>query len=241
MTAFEQFNVIPPNTISPALAPERCTLNHDDFSAEAFQVLNGVADYVATELPQRLDEFLGRWHPSGFMIFQLGTHPELGMLRLHVWPEAQRQVGEKGDTIHDHAWHIASVALRGTYRDTIFDASPQDATTERERKERGLLAKFEAQYAPGAPQALIDSGERVLAEPVAHREIPEGETHTIEPDVFHQPTIAYENSAVTLVLSSFRVHNGGPFVLFDGPPNTIQEDRQYVTDDDLEITRGLLG
>lgn len=113
MTAFEQFNIAPPNTISPALVSEWCRLNHDDFSEEAFHVLNGVADYVVTELPQRLDDFLGTWHPSGFMIYQLGTHPELGMLRLHVWPEGERVVGEKGDTIHDHAWYIASVALRG--------------------------------------------------------------------------------------------------------------------------------
>lgn len=240
MTAFEQFNVVPPNTISPALAPERCTLNHDDFSAEAFRVLSGVADYVTTELPQRLDEFLGRWHPSGFMIYQLGTHPELGMLRLHAWPETKREVGDIGDTIHDHAWHIASVALRGTYRDTIFDVLPQDESTEQERIESGLLAKLEAQYIPCAPQVLVDTGERVLASPVRHREIAEGETHTIWPDVFHQPTIPYGSSAATLVMSSFRVHDGGPFVLFNGPPEVIRGTRQGLSSDDLEATRDIL-
>lgn len=126
------------------------------------------------------------------------------------------------------------------YSDIIFDVTYQDASSEEDRKEKGLLTKFEVDYTPGAPQALVDSGETVLVSPSQMRQIPEGSTHTIDTGVFHQPTIPEGFSAATLVLSSFRVHEGGPFVLLDGPPDTIKETRKSVSSDDKKLVHFLL-
>lgn len=240
MSSLEQFGILPSNTTSPALSGERCVLDNDAYSEEALAILGKVSDFVITEAASSLDTYVSRWHPSGFMVYQLGISPGLGMLRLHVWPNTERKGSEKGDTIHDHAWHVASLVLRGSYIDTIFDVDVEGSLSEYDRKARGLLRLFDASYNADASQELKTDGTCVRVTPSHERTIIETETHTIEPGIFHQPTIAREVSVATLVLNSFRVHENGPFVLIDGPPDPIPEVRNPLSEENINTTRQLL-
>lgn len=42
----------------------------------------------------------------GFQIYDLAIYPELGFLRLHVWPANLRRATQKKDIIHSHPRHI---------------------------------------------------------------------------------------------------------------------------------------
>ncbi len=240
MASLEQFGIIPSSTTSPALLEERYRFGHDVYTEQAFEVLHRVSDFTATEVPYTLDTFISRWHPSGFMIYQLGTVPGLGMLRLHVWPDTERKQEQKGDTIHDHAWHVVSLVLKGVYTDALFEVDKEDSISEEDRKIKGLLRLFEASYKPDTSQELSTGGTCVRAIPSAERIVHEGEVHAIEPSVFHQPTIATAEATVTLVLNSFRTHDYGPYVLIDGPAVPIPEIRQSLTEDDLAVTKQIL-
>ncbi len=240
MASLEQFGIARSHTTSPALADDRYELGHDAYTEKAFGILHSVSDFVATELPNNLNSFLSAWHPSGFMVYQLGTAEGLGMLRLHVWPDTDRKGSEKGDTIHDHAWHVASLVLKGTYQDTVFDVAQEAAASEHDRKHKGLLRLFDASYKPDASQELTTNGTCVRATPITERTILKGEEHSINPSVFHQPNISSDRSVVTLVLNSFRAYNSGPYVLIDGPSDPIPEVRQPLSDDDIYIASQLL-
>lgn len=240
MSSLEQFGIKPSHTTSPALAEERCGLGHAAYTERALRILQHASDFVVTELPGDLESFRSRWHPSGFMVYQLGTVVGLGMVRLHVWPNSERMISEKGDSVHDHAWHVASLVLRGSYSDTIYDLRREEVPSEEERIARGLLRVFDASYNPDASQVLTTDGTCVRILPVAQRIVRNQETHTIEPDVFHQPTLTSDQSVATLVLNSFRVHNNGPYVLIDGPPDAIPEVRQPLSEDDIAVTKQIL-
>ncbi len=239
MATLEQFGIVASNTVSPALSSERCALEHDAYAEQALEILGRVSDFVSTDLPSTLGSYTSKWHPSGFMVYQLGVSPGMGMLRLHVWPDSERKASEKGDTIHDHAWHVASLVLRGNYTDTIFDIEKEQGVSEEQRRSRGLLRLFDASYNPDASQELTTDGTCVRAKPLLKRIIKEAETHTIQPDIFHQPTISRSQAVATLVLNSFRVHEHGPFVLIDGPSEPIPEVRQSLSEEDLSITKQL--
>jgi hypothetical protein len=141
------------------------------------------------------------WHPSGFMIFTLGKHPELGFLRLHVWPDLLRQAAPKGDKIHDHSWPIASLAVAGTYIDEIYDISDTTHVPVDKDAPDGLLRLYTAPYRPNGSQILHTDGRCVQAVPIERRTVPHSEFHTIEPGVFHRPEISVGDFAATLVLA----------------------------------------
>jgi hypothetical protein len=211
-------------------------MDHDEFASLALDALMRIKDDLLPNLTAGLHDYFGRWHPSGFLIYQLGIIPDLGMLRLHAWPAFVRKSLDKGDTIHDHAWHIASVVLKGCYSDTIFQIDHEPDDTERPN----LLTLFDTNYIKTGSQILQPKEGNVVATPIQKRSIPEGSVHTIKPGVFHQPTIDRASSTVTLVLASFRALEQGPHVVFEQNTSSLQESREVPTFDDTESVKSLL-
>lgn len=62
-----------------------------------------------------------KWHPTGFVVFHLGTVEGGWRLRLHVWPAGKRQLLAGHPHIHNHTWTLASYVLYGTYVDTVYE------------------------------------------------------------------------------------------------------------------------
>lgn len=241
MTPLEQFGIIEPKTSSPALLAETCELDHQNYIERTSELLPKLGEVVIDSVVPNLDNFSGAWHPSGFVVFQLGIHPSFGQLRLHVWPDHLRKIGDIGDTIHDHSWHVSSLILKGTYSDDILDLEPVLVGSEEERRQQGLLHVFEALYsAEDKSIVLATSGECVRITHKQERHVPEGNMHAIEPRIFHQPTIPKTTGAATLVLNSFRAVENGPYVLMDSP-NELQppRSRQPATQQDVDFIKRL--
>ncbi len=177
MTPLEQFGIIEPETSSPALHTETCELGHQEYIERTAELLPKLGEVVMDTVVPRLENFSGAWHPSGFVVFQLGIHPNFGQLRLHAWPNHLRKLGDIGDTIHDHSWHISSLVLNGTYSDNIIELEPVNVNSEEDRRQQDLLRVFEAQYSEDKSIVLATNGDCVRIAHMQERDISEGNTH----------------------------------------------------------------
>jgi len=237
MKSLEQFAILSDSNSSSARATERCHLD-DAYRDRAINVLGDLSEVVTSSIVPNLENYQSRWHPSGFMVFALGKH-ELGFLRLHVWPDFPRQAAPKGDTIHDHAWFIASLAL-ATYRDAMYEVSASTIVPTEEVIPTDLLRVYSALYHPDGSQTVRTDGSCVKATVAKRRVVPAGASHTIEPGIFHRPEIPDEDFAATLVLSSFRTKPDGPYFLANDDVGTSYNVRPNATLEQINSVKAAL-
>lgn len=234
-----------------------CQVSGEEFFEKANDLLakldvRVVEDYV----PNLVNEY-GRWHPSGFMVYPVGIHRELGALRFHIWPKDLRQKELKGlgqlasegicdGDIHNHAWHIASKVVGGIYSDNFYKVEAQNLSTEvvddRLISSSGLWHVFRVRYrSPANPEALVASGSVVSAEVESSRSMARGEFHTIEAGPFHAPTIQDDRLCATLVFNSHRVIDAGPDILVRGSSKPIVGNRLDVSIEEAVLAVEQLG
>src|SRR2546428_843658 len=96
MISLARWGVVPTGTSTLLHGEEVRAVAKDVFFSRACERLWELRDVVMTRVARSLDECFGTWHPSGFMAYPLGEHPEIGSLRLHVWPEGLRRRVTKG-------------------------------------------------------------------------------------------------------------------------------------------------
>lgn len=246
MRALEQYGIQPP-AASASLQQNGNYLPVSDFFEQAHDLLQPVSNVVQTDIIPSLEEHSGRWHPSGYMVYSLGTHQDLGSLRLHIWPQGMRH-SETRDVpglprdVHDHVLHIASVAVGGVYEDDIFKVERvgRDLTDEQVVRE-GLLRVFTFPDDDPSTGTLITDGRFVRATPVEHRVVPKGDTHSIEAGTFHAPAIPEDALAATLSFSSNRVNLVGPHILAGGSAEPIPGRRKRIVtpEDAVAVKRQL--
>lgn len=234
MSSLNKFNIQPP-TASASLQQSNNYLPARDFFNQAHELLEPLSEVVQTEIIPSLEEHPGRWHPSGYTVHSLGTHPDLGSLRLHVWPRDLRR-SDTRDTppdlprdVHDHVLHIASRAIAGVFEDDIFKVERvgRDFTDE-EVALQGLHRVYTFPDDDPSTGTLVTDGRVVRATPIAHRVVPKGSTHEIEAGVFHAPAIPEDTLAATLSFSSNRVNLVGPHILAGGSSGPIPGKRKRL-------------
>jgi hypothetical protein len=218
----------------------RKPISRDEFFAASERLLPDLADAVHDSTIRDLDSTYGRWHPSGFMVFPLGTHPELGTLRLHIWPTGKRQRQIKGrgylgsglydGDIHNHMWHIKSMTL-ASYQDRFFKTERRNspASDAGLYEEPDVFRVYRVAYESDQPETLSTDGSCVQAASILDRSLRAGEMHEIEVGQYHAPVLPDDEFGATLVISSFRVDTAGPDVLIGGTARPIVGNRVDVT------------
>jgi hypothetical protein len=228
-------------------------LSSDEFFERSTQLLEDIEGVVRDEVISDLENQYGRWHPSGFMVYPLGAHPELGGLRLHVWPQGLRQRKVEGlgwlddeqicdGDIHNHAWHISSRVLSGQYSDNMYEVNSSGlepgSLTDYDVAMKGLLHVFQVKYRTDTtPEFLQATGAYVTADITSRRQVNAGNIHLIEAGPFHAPTIAEDQLSATLVFNSHRVSAGGPDILVAGSSRPILGGRVDVSIEEAEEAR----
>lgn len=213
-------------------------LRASEFFEHASAMLNELAVPVLDNINPILENYTGRWNPMGFMVIPLGTHQELGILRLHIWPKDLRKLTPKGKPIHNHAWHLASRILSGVYSDDIYvvrvlEYYPAD---ENQRRERGLMRVFSIGF--GDTGGILETdGSCVKVVLDEHRIVNAGEHHLIEQGVFHRTTIAHDKFVATLVFDSPTLASSKSQILIDGPADPITEQRELITAEDVATVK----
>ncbi len=246
MNALKEYNILPP-TASASLQQSNKHLPAGEFFEQAHELLDPVSDVVRSEVIPSLEEHNGRWHPSGYMVYSLGTHQHLGSLRLHIWPSGKRlsdtrEVPGLPRDVHDHVLHIASVAVGGIFEDDIYrvDRVGRDLSDEKIVQD-GLLRVFTFPDDDPSTGMLVTDGRIVRATPIERRTVPAGSRHTIEAGVFHAPAVPEDALAATLSFSSTRVNLVGPHILAGGSANPIQGNRKRtVSIEDAHMAKAQL-
>ncbi len=182
------------------VAPE--DINPERFFDQAEPLLEELSESVLTEVVPNLEDYEGRWHPLGFMIYPLGVHEGLGSLRLHIWPAGHRVSIDGGSGIHDHAWYLASRVLAGVYSDDRYDVELMPDKAPEGDLSEPFFRVFGVTKVPGEPDGLRTDGTYARAQVFDQVLVPAGLTHRIEPGAFHLPTISEGQLAATLVLDS---------------------------------------
>lgn len=207
------------------------------FMANSWAILNEQREErVKRDIIPNLEQQEATWHPLGFMVISLGMHSEYGSLRLHIWPEGHRDVRSIEPGIHDHAWHLASVVMHGTYRDEFHRVSRTADIDETERRSIGALRSFQVGYNPGLPDELAFDGNTYTTEVTEERRIEERGIHWIKVGQFHKTTIPIDECVATMVLDS-RPMGFRPRVLLDTDADSIQSARRRATVEELAMAR----
>jgi len=152
----------------------------DVYFDAASSYLDRAVDAVLSDGVPQLKAENGVWHPSGFMVFRLGTHQQLGDLRLHVWPEGfrTRELRGRGELeegiwdgdIHNHSWHVVGLNI-ANYQDKIFTVTrpvnPETgfllSCTPQEIAANGLYRSFNATYKT-AEEFVLTAGNQMTDE-----------------------------------------------------------------------------
>jgi hypothetical protein len=134
------------------------------------------------------------WHPLGFLHIKLHARGVKG-LRLHLWPQRQRQAQAPFWPIHDHIFNLRSLILFGTVRNTLYKVT---------RAETSPYRIYEVRYggSDSTLNQLTATSELVLPQETSIEEHVAGTTYWIEHTVFHQSMVAEDRPAATLVVTS---------------------------------------
>jgi len=205
------------------------SLSAADFFNSAALLLGRETPRVLHEVIPHLEEYAGRWHPAGFMVFALGDTGDGSSLRLHIWPRGLRRPHSAGKTVHDHPWHIASKTLtEAPNRDVLYTIEPRGILSSAERVARGLHRIFRATYAPGQPDRLTTDGACAKVVPFATRIMNSTTLNRIPAGVYHLDDISEDTTVATLCLDSPTVIEG-PHILINTTASEIEVNRPAVT------------
>src|SRR3989344_4544091 len=146
----EELGVKPGNDMQHSRMADLSLFPPDNFFEQAEILVTKASPIVLGKVVPHLEDYPGRWNPGGFMVFPLGIHHVLGSLRLHVYPEGMPRNTPQGPNIHNHAWHLFSNVLVGSYTDTLYALEPSGRTTDPEAiyPGSGLLRVFETRRNP---------------------------------------------------------------------------------------------
>ena len=246
MNSLKEYGILPTDTATALLHADDSRISPEQFFSESKELLGKLSEVVREEVIPHLEDYEGRWHPSGFMVYALGVHPKLGNLRFHIWPKNLRRRlikgrGAMGDIydgdIHNHAWNIVSFVME-YYSDNFYEL--KDATTPYNESNSSLFRVFNVKYGENAEQGLVTEGRCVEASLSKQRVANRGDIHTINTSIFHAPTIPDDMLGSTLVLDSFRVHTEGPDILIGGTTDPIYDTRRTIPKDDAILARNQL-
>ena len=248
MNSLSKYGISPTDSATSLLHTGLSVLKNEEFFVQAKALLQDLQLPVEEEILPHLEKYDGRWHPSGFMVYALGTHPQLGDLRLHIWPQNLRRRLLKGrekmgdiydGDIHNHAWDITSITMTH-YRDNLYkvervaDSDIDDA----EFHAKGFFRIFNVSYQENARQSLVTNGVVVSANVIETRETQRGDIlNTMHTTVFHAPIIADDMFGCTLVFDSIRMTPDGPDILIGGSTDPIYDTRRPVSAEDAILVK----
>lgn len=206
--------------------------DHALFNEQVVPILRDLRSEVFDKTVPNLEQFDGQWHPLGFMSFKLGTITDFGTLRLHIWPKDLRRQSPRGPKIHDHAWHLSSLVLSGTYTDTLYEVEEvAGAYTETQRNAADLLRVYRPKLQ--TTSTFLDTdGTCAKATPYQTREIPADRTHVIPVHTFHTTDVPTAIFAATLMIESPR-YNDSTCILMDTPVGPLTDARNPMPIDDI--------
>lgn len=155
-----------------------------------------IADLVASgpeSLVNLAREHDARWHPNGFLVFDLGPC-RLGTMRLHIWPNGPRLLRDTAAHLHTHVWDLYSRVLIGRYEERMYEAVPIGTDGAREFNVARVDYARDRNTLMHSSVSHLRPGHMVSAE--------SGETHAVQAGEVHETLIPSESFVATLLIVS---------------------------------------
>lgn len=175
------------------------------------------------EISCRIEDAPATLHPLGFVHFDITKIAELdddSFVRFHIWDPRLAPL-DAGGSIHDHAWHLESLILRGSLRNRNFRPEPRRG---------GAFAATRVTY--GEKNSFDSKGHYDL-KLVADQTLSAFETYSIPSRLVHESTLLSPR-AVTLVVGTpdEMADICGPLIFSkDGIPRPGTECRRQLTNE----------
>jgi hypothetical protein len=198
----------------------------EEFRSQSIDVLSKLSEDRYSSVFAKAMNAPARWHPYGFAVFHLGSHPELGRLRFHVWPSNLRVELPGHPPVHRHGWNLASHVICGSYTDVLFEGLTSRPS------EIGWRDMYACETESREGIDYFTPLEDVhYVKQIATRVAIEKEFHTIPSGVFHETTIPHELLVATILFTSIPV--GPPPVLLSPEPTNLRTyKRPFLTDEE---------
>ncbi|MCY7860538.1 hypothetical protein [Bacillus haynesii] len=145
------------------------------------------------------------WHPLGFVHSKIASIPNLGDLRLHVWPALKRKTQKPEMPIHDHVFKINSFILFGEIKNHIYKVTN---TESHGKKYRIYMADYVENKSILSPTNQI-----VNCELQDSKVYSSGNYYVIEKDTLHQSEVQEGQFAATLVVTTEKDNSIKPNIL----------------------------
>lgn len=163
-----------------------------EFCRDAERAINEVLDGGLDALLRSASEREARWHPNGFVVFELGSLSP-GSLRLHIWPAGVRQLRDSVEHLHTHVWDLYSRVLVGAYWERMYDVAIEARGARSFRTARVDYVRDRNTLTEAADTFLV-AAETVQADA--------GESHSVRAGRVHQTLIPLGTFVATLLVVS---------------------------------------
>jgi hypothetical protein len=185
-------------------------LNQDLLSSAAECVLRRQDDPRIGLLPliesvaANPEQHPGAHHVLGFLQTRLGE-VDGRTVRLHIWPEDDRDYGTPNWPIHTHHWTIDSAVVAGHVVNETFVIDRDDG---------GSFELFAVAYLEGALSERRPIGERIRVSQETVERWDAGQRYSIPLATYHSTTVPERTFAATVILTGVRT---------DTPPLVVGE------------------
>jgi hypothetical protein len=191
---------------------------------------------VAEHLDQLLERISqgsispGMWHPNGFATFKIRLIENLGLIRLHIWPQHMRRRLEGHPEVHRHSFDLYSRVIAGNYIESQYMTHETDDPLDSVG-----LRKYTVQPGSGEDlDVLVESETRTSVNKIITRQgCPAGSWHDLEAGAYHATEIPGDTLCATLAILG-QHHPAGRDVLVGQPGFLVTKNtRALVTNDEI--------
>lgn len=152
------------------------------------------------------------WHPLGFASCVIKKDVPNVTLRVHYWPPNVRRTKNPDWPIHTHSYTLSSLVLHGAIEDIQYETAQGDEYTI-----------YQVTYLNENSEIINTARKINISKQIAEMRT-NGDQYRVERGVFHQSTVKFSESAVTLVALS-EPSNEAPLVLGKGGEHRYPYDR----------------
>lgn len=157
-------------------------------------ILSSVLE-IAQSLREETLSLGNYWHPLGMLRLRLAKLDDY-LLKVHIWPQGVRGPTSPVGIIHAHIWPLKSYILYGSVTNTIYHVS--DATRE---KATNRLYRTKP-TGTGLEQVLAATDDYIICNTTSIERQTEGTFYDVPLDQYHATTVALEDYAATVFLTS---------------------------------------
>lgn len=180
---------------------------------------------------------LGRWHPTGFAVFEIQSILGVGLMRLHCWPAGVRRAVSPHPQIHQHCFDLYSKVVSGTYTENQFQL------TDLGKMDEHTLSRYRVASTYGSGHDALEEERTSVVAHYSERDlvVHAGGSHELQAGVYHETPIPSDWFCATIAVLSIPVPGASDALLGEPHLSLLKSDRPIVTRDEALVISKQIG